>query len=131
MLIMGKRRIRIEFDDGKGGNYTITLDGSISRDKTLKIIDMVELLGGTQKNDKPMFTEGTVLEKIYNLIEQQFPLGLFSSSDLLEAYEDKYNHPIKLSTVSTYLYRLTEKGLLKKEKSMTGWTYRMIRVGTI
>ena len=126
---MTKRKIKIEFNDGDGGNYSLSLDGSISRDKVLKIIDMVELIDGNKNdNNKLNLSKDTSFGKIYDLIENKFPLGSFTSTDILEAYEDEFNITIKLSTISTYLSRLEQKKLLIREWTNSGWLYRRVRI---
>ena len=126
---MTKRKIKIEFNDGDGGNYSLSLDGSISRDKVLKIIDMVELIDGNENdNNKLNLSKDTSFGKIYDLIENKFPLGSFTSTDILEAYEDEFNITIKLSTISTYLSRLEQKKLLVREWVASGWLYRRVKI---
>jgi len=120
-----KRRIKIEFDDGEGGIYRISMEGNLSRDKVLKIIDMAEMIGGkSEVNQQIILSKNTTFGRLYALIEKKFTFGSFTSTDILEAYEDEYNTPIRLSTISTYLQRLTEKGLLTRNKTNLGWAYR-------
>lgn len=122
---MPSRRIKIEFDDGEGGRYRISMEGRLSRDKVLKIIDMTEMIEGkSEVNQQVAFSKDTTFGRLYILIEKKFTLGSFTSTDLLEAYEDEYNVPIRLSTISTYLQRLMEKGLLIRNKTNLGWAYR-------
>ncbi len=124
--------MKIEFDDGNDGSYTITLEGSMSRDKVLKIIDMVELLGGKEEQEESIqLSKDTSFGKLYQLIENNFPLGSFTSTDILEAYEDEYRRPVRLSTISTYLSRLQQKHLLTRQRTSTGWTYRRARIKSI
>ena len=125
---MTRRRIKIEFTDEDGGRYTISLDGSISREKVLKVVDLVDIMGGSEEEPQPVASKDSKFYKIYDLIEKKFPLGSFASPDLLEAYEDQFNKPIRMSTVSTYLARLSEKGLLKRQKTPDGWMYRRVRI---
>lgn len=129
---MAQRKIKIEFNDGDGGKYTISLDGSMSREKVLKMMDMVELLGEKSEQEEPQaISTDTSFGKLYQLIEKKFPLGSFTSADVLEAYEDEYNKPARLSTISTYLSRLEQKRLLSRQRTASGWTYRRERVGSI
>jgi len=124
---MAKRRFRVEFEDGEGAKYTISLDGDLSREKVLKILDMVELLGGA-KEPAPQISPDTTLGRLYRLIEERFPVGYSTSTDIQELYEDEYQRPIRLSTVSTYLSRLSERGLLKRERTHSGLAYRRVRI---
>ena len=60
---MTKQKIKIEFSDGEGGNYSLSLNGSISRNKILKIIDMVELIDKNEANFKFLYKDSTPLFK--------------------------------------------------------------------
>ncbi len=129
---MAQRKIKIEFNDGDGGKYTISLDGSMSREKVLKIMDIVELLGDKAGQEEAQTISGdTSFGKLYQLIEKKFPLGSFTSADVLEAYEDEYNKPARLSTISTYLSRLEQKRLLTRQRTASGWIYRRERIGSV
>ena len=48
--------------------------------------------------------------------------------DILEKYEDEYNEPIKLSIISTYLSRFTEKGKMERARTGREWTYQTIKI---
>tara|TARA_B100002003_G_scaffold94847_1_gene88388 strand:+ start:519 stop:914 length:396 start_codon:yes stop_codon:yes gene_type:complete len=125
---MTKKKIKIEFSDGEGANYSLSLDGSLSRDKVLKILDMVELIDGKEDREKVnTLSNETSFGKLYNLVEKKFPLGSFTSTDILETYEDELNISIRLSTISTYLSRLEQKKLLTREWTTSGWLYKKAR----
>jgi len=125
---MTKKKIKIEFSDGEGANYSLSLDGSLSRDKVLKILDMVELIDGKEDREKVnTLSNETSFGKLYNLVEKKFPLGSFTSTDILETYEDELNMSIRLSTISTYLSRLEQKKLLTREWTTSGWLYKKTR----
>jgi hypothetical protein len=120
---LGRRRIRVEFQDGDGARYTVSLDGRLSRDKVLRVMDLVDLLSPPDEAPSPAASD-TTFGRLCHLIEKAFPLGAFSSTDLLEAFEDEYQLPIRLSTLATYLARLTERGFLRRERTPSGWLYR-------
>ncbi len=125
---MTKKKIKIEFSDGEGANYSLSLDGSLSRNKVLKILDMVELIDGEEEREKVnTLSNETSFGKLYNLIEKKFPIGSFTSTDILETYEDELNMSIRLSTISTYLSRLEQKKLLTREWTTSGWLYKKTR----
>src|ERR671928_142423 len=64
----------------------------------------------------------------YNLsLEGKFPYGSFTSTDILELYEDQYNEPIKLSIISTYLSRYSERSLLTRTRQGKEWVYKTTR----
>jgi hypothetical protein len=122
---MAKRRFKIEFEDGEGGKYNMSIDGKLSNEKIIKIMDMIDLLSDQhEKIEQLNFANDTMFGKIYNLISDKFAFGFFTSNDVLEAYEDGYNSPIRLSTISTYLQRLTNKGILLRNRNSIGWIYR-------
>ena len=124
---MVQRRIKIQFNDNEGGKYSISIDGNTSKDKILKIINLLDITEEDKaKNETTLttYSKETSIGKIYSLIENKFSLGYFTSNNLLEAYEDEFNIPIKLSTISTYLSRLEQKQLLSRQRTSSGWTYQ-------
>ncbi len=123
---MAKKRIRIDMEDADGAKYDIKLEGNVTRDKVLKIFEMMDLMNIEQG------TEITNLDsiggKIWNVIDKHFPVGKFTSNEILEKYEDEYNEPIKLSVVSTYLSRFNSKGKIDRSKSGRAWAYQTIKL---
>ena len=49
----------------------------------------------------------------------------FTSTMLLEKYEDEYNTPIKLSIISTYLARFSNKKKIFRSKIGREWNYKL------
>jgi len=112
-----------------GDRYTVTFEGQITRDKALRLLDLVELLGGTpatNSSSKNCTTEISKIEKVRVVAEKNFPVGWFSSKDLQNAYEAQFNEPISLSTTSTYLSRLTDRGYFIKKGSSNQMRYRIM-----
>jgi predicted transcriptional regulator len=64
-------------------------------------------------------------------LEKRFPNADFSSREALEAYAEEYGEEIPLSTVSTYLARLTERGFLERVKGQGFIRYRLARSSEI
>ena len=131
---MVQRRIKIQFNDSDGGKYSILIDGNTSKDKILKIINLLDITEEDKaKNETTLttYSKETSIGKIYSLIENKFSLGYFTSNNLLEAYEDEFNIPIKLSTISTYLSRLEQKQLLSRQRTSSGWTYQKVKINSI
>lgn len=125
---MPERKIKIEFRDDGGSKYTISLEGKLLKEKMDKIMTFLEELEHTNSERPIDLTLDTTFNKTLKLIEEKFELGSFTSTDLLEAYEDHYNTPMKLSTVSTYLTRLFERGYVRRERVGSSWAYRKIKV---
>lgn len=120
---MARKKIRIEMDDGEGGRYSLSVEGNVTREKILKVFELMQLLDMEQVGEnEPDFN--SVGSKIWSLVENKFNLGDFTSSALLEAYEDEYNEPVKLSVISTYLSRFAVRGRLGRSKNRKEWLYR-------
>ncbi|HMK95350.1 MAG TPA: hypothetical protein VK536_08130 [Candidatus Limnocylindrales bacterium] len=130
---MPARKIRVEVIDNDGGRYTIAFDGQVTRDKALKLLDIVELLGGAPGED-PTSSSGYPLtsvalsrfDKVQSVVQKSFPLIWFSSKDIQSAYEQELKEPISLSTVSTYLSRMTSKGILLRTGGSNNLKYKTV-----
>ena len=70
----------------------------------------------------------SVGSKIWNIIDKFFPIGKFTSTNILEKYEDEYNEPVKLSVISTYLSRFSTKGRVNRTRTGREWTYQIIKI---
>lgn len=113
-------------EDSDGAKYDIKLEGNVTRDKILKIFELMDLMNIEQEpENQPLDSIGA---KIWNIIDKFFPMGKFTSSELLEKYEDEYNEPIKLSVVSTYLSRFNSKGRIERTKKGREWTYQTMKI---
>ena len=120
--------MRVEVYDESGNRYTISLDGRITRKNALRILDIVELLGGMPGVDPEVqhSQELSKIDKIRFIVEKHFPLVWFSAKDVKSVYEKETNEPVGLSTVSTYLSRLSDRGLLMKTRNSNRVFYRLI-----
>jgi|ETNmetMinimDraft_20_1059909.scaffolds.fasta_scaffold31745_2 hypothetical protein len=122
---MSNKKMKVEFTDEEGGKFTLSLEGILSKEKMTKIIEVFEYLGGDKtknENDNDNNTN-TCFAKVINLIEEKYSTTYFTSSQLLELYEDTYQTPIKKSTISTYLNRLTDQRLVKRNRNSHGFIY--------
>jgi DNA-binding transcriptional ArsR family regulator len=126
---MPAKKIRIEIISN-GDRYIITFEGQVTREKALRLLDLVELLGGmpTLPSPKNSIVQLTKIEKVRLVVEKKFPIGWFSSKNIRKSYEEQFNEPIRLSTVSTYLSRLAERGILTKTGTANRRRYKMINV---
>ncbi len=125
----------MELFDNEGNRYTVAFEGQITRDKALRLLDLVELLGGMpgenpniQSSPPSMTNINSRFEKVRAVIQKSFPLVWFSSKDIQQIYETELKEPIGLSTVSTYLSRMTNKGLLLKSGSSNSLKYKLSSV---
>jgi hypothetical protein len=125
------RKIRVELFDSDGNRYTIAFEGQVTRDKALRLLDLVELLGGTP-DENPISASNTPIpnrslsrfEKVQLVIQKNFPLIWFSSKDIQSAYEQELKEPVTLSTISTYLARMATKGLLMRTGGPNSLKYK-------
>ena len=117
------RRIRINVDDCDGVSFDIKLEGDITKEKLMRVYDMMEMI-----EEKKTATLDTLGAKIWHVVEKYFTVGNFTSSLIQEKYEDEYNEPIKLSVISTYLSRLEQKTKLERKKTGREWTYTQPRI---
>ena len=134
---MAHKKIRINLEDSDGGKYKFDLEGNITRDKVLKLFELMDVMDIEQEQEAPNFD--TLGGKIWYIIENYFPTGRFTSSLVLQKYEDEYNEPdavyherkkepIKLSVVSTYLARFASQNKIKREKTGREWSYQITRL---
>lgn len=116
-----KFKLQIENDDGS--KYSIILEGNVNKDKVMKVVELLQLIDNEHEEEKSVNLNSTG-DKIWHLIEEYYPFNNFTSSKLLEVYEDTYNEPIKLSVISTYLARFSRRGLLSRIRGKNELIYR-------
>jgi len=125
---MPTKKIRVEIFNN-GDRYTITFEGKVTRDKALRLLDLAELLGGMPTANPGSNRSGSEISKIERVrlvAEKKFPVGWFSSKELQIAYEKQFNEPVCLSTVSTYLSRLADRGFFIKKATSNQLRYRIM-----
>ena len=120
---MARKRIRIDMEDTDGTKYDIKLEGNVTRDKILKMMDLMNIEQGPEAPNLD-----SVGAKIWNIVDKHFPIGKFTSTEILEKYEDEYDEPIKLSVISTYLSRFASKGRVERSKTGREWSYQTIKL---
>jgi len=123
---MAKKRIRIDMEDADGARYDIKLEGNVTREKILKIFEMMDLMNIEEEQETTNMD--SVGSKIWHIVDKFFPIGKFTSTNILEKYEDEYNEPVKLSIISTYLSRFSTKGKIDRIRTGREWTYQTIKL---
>ena len=127
---MPARKVRVEMFDAEGNRYSITFEGQVTRDKAVRLLDLVELLGGTPGDNNPgagstMFgNELSKYDKVRVVVQKHFPVVWFSSREVQSVYEQELKEPISLSTVATYLSRMAAKGVVLRTGSSNNLRYR-------
>ena len=125
--VMPVKKMRVEVSDEQGNRYTMTFEGKVTREKALNMLDIVELLGGVHA-ETGLNGNGAQLSKfgkVGSLVGRHFFLSWFSSKDVLSAYEQEFREPISLATVSTYLARMADRGMLMKIGTSNSKKYRL------
>ena len=129
---MPAQRVKIEFYDGGGTKHTLCIEGSLSKEKVSRVLDYVELMGRL-----PQTTSNALEPPIKSKFESIRDLATvymnrpFKSQDIQQKYEERYGQRISLSTASTYLSRLVDRGVLERSGGAGGWTYVMKPPGTL
>ena len=129
---MSQKRLKLDINNGEGKKISITITGELDRNKVLQILDFVELFSGSSISDeKSSVADLSKFGKLQLIIERKFPVGWFTSQELMIAYEDLLDEPIVLSTVSTYLHRLVERKMLVRVGSSAERKYKVVRTRRI
>lgn len=128
---MPAKKMRIEVFDSQGNKYSIAFEGQVTRDKALRILDLVELLGGVSSGEANPGVDISTIEnskygKVVMVIQKYFPVAWFSSKEVQGAYEQEFKEPISLSTVATYLSRMANKGMLVRTGASNRLMYRIV-----
>lgn len=139
----GKKKIKIEFEDAEGSKYNLSLDGDISKNKILKVYELMESLNSrgpieaeNNGKDRRGFGQGythsgdnlmSVGSKIWYIIENKFPSSTFTSSDIQDMYEEEYKESMRLDAIATYLSRYANKGkLVRNKRGGKEWLYKIV-----
>jgi hypothetical protein len=123
---MAKKRIRIDMEDSDGARFNIKIEGNVTREKVLKIFEMMDLMNIEEEQETTNME--SVGSKIWHIVDKFFPMGKFTSTTVLEKYEDEFNEPVKLSVISTYLSRFSSKGRIDRVRTGREWTYQAIKI---
>ncbi len=121
---MRTRRLKIEFYDTDGVRHTISIDGPVTREKAGKLMDLVELMSGTpQISTTALGLSSKKYDKLASIVMTQLRDRSFSSTQAKKLFETVHKEKILLSTVSTYLTRLADRGLLERHQERDGLVY--------
>jgi len=134
---MNQKRIRINLEDQEGAKYKFDIEGNVTREKVLKLFELMDIMNLEDDQKTPELE--TLGGKIWYIIENYFPAGKFTSSAVLEKYEDEYNEPdavyhqrkkqpIKLSIISTYLARFYSQNKIVRTRTGREWSYQVTRL---
>ncbi len=114
---MRSRKLKLEFYDNDGIRHSITVDGPVTREKIAKLLDLVELMSWTPKMESiALSTSPHKYDRLASLVVTQLKGRPFSAAEARTSFQAAYAEQIPLSTVSTYLTRLSEKGLIERSR---------------
>lgn len=116
----------MEFYDAEGVRHSIAIDGPVTREKVGRVLDLVELMGGTSRaSPTALGLSQRKFDRLTSMIISQLKDKAFSSTEVRKLFESSFREKIPLSTVSTYLARLSDKGVLDREAQSVGLVYRV------
>jgi hypothetical protein len=123
------KSIKIELHDEEGDKIAVSFKGGLTKEKVFQLLDFIELLNdeSTSKYNQRTLLDLSKFKKLQFLLSKRFPLGWFTTQEVFQVYEDTYDEPIDLSTVSTYLARLAEQGVLSRSGSRVKHQYKILR----
>lgn len=127
---MPARKVRVDIFDTEGNRYSISFEGQVTRDKALRLLDLVELLGGAPSGSNPETgsfpagNEPSKYQKVQAVVQRHFPIVWFSSREVQSVYEQELKQPISLSTVATYLSRMAFRGVILKAGPSNNLRYK-------
>jgi MoxR-like ATPase len=116
----------MEFYDAEGVRHSIAIDGPVTKEKVSKILDLVELMSGTPHASAiALGLSPRKFDRLASTIISQLKGRNFTSREARKAFETTFREKIPLSTVSTYLTRLADRGVLEREQETLGLAYRV------
>jgi len=125
-------RVKIEFYDKEGIRHTMAIEGHVTKEKVGKVLDYIELMGGvegtlpTRLIQRPTHNR---FERMLTIVLSHFPGKPFTSKEVQQTYKSVHDEDVPLSTISTYLSRLVERGVLSRAGSSFEWKYVIRSVG--
>ncbi len=103
------------------------MHGPVSREKVARILDLVEVMSGTAvPSATALGLSGKKLDRLASSILSNLRDKLFTSSEAKKMFERTFSEKIPLSTVSTYLSRLVDRGLLERRPDNEVLRYRVM-----
>ena len=128
-LSLGRKRIKIELEDENGEKYNLSLQGNLSKEKIMNVIEFVQMFEKNSMDNIFEHKESDIKlgSKLWNIITENFRYHTFTSSDLLRIHKDLYYESIQLSVISIYLSRFYIRKQLSRSKNGKQWVYALIK----
>ena len=123
---MKPRRFKLEFYDDEGVRHAITIDGHITREKVGKLLDLVEIMAGAPKaTASALSMSPRKFDRLASTIISSLKDRSFTAAEAKRSFEAAFPEKIQLSTVSTYLVRLVDRGVLDRAAAGRTVSYRV------
>lgn len=123
---MKSRRFKLEFYDDEGVRHAITIDGQITREKVGKLLDLVEIMAGTPRTTaSALSVSPRKFDRLASMILTQLKGASFTAVEAKKAFESAFPEKIPISTVSTYLSRLSDRGIIDRTETGRTVSYRV------
>ena len=120
------RRFKLEFYDAEGVRHSITIDGQVTREKVGRLLDLVEVMAGTPRaTASALSISPRKFDRLASTIISELKQREFTASEAKSVFEASFPEKIPLSTVSTYLVRLVERGVLDRKETGRNVSYRV------
>ncbi len=81
-------------EDSDGARYDIKIEGNVTRDKVLKIFEMMDLMN--IEEEQQVTNMDSVGSKIWHIVDKFFPIGKFTSTNILGSIELLTPDPVDL-----------------------------------
>jgi len=127
-------KIRIEIEDkGLKSIYefeTQSMERDALREKIIGYLAAANIFSESDEStceSRSYDGNGTLMNRLERFIKYEFPDKWFTSQELKERYETVADD-IKLSTVSTYLSRMNNDGLIERKGNRNNRQYRFVSV---
>lgn len=123
---MKSRRFKLEFYDDEGVRHAITIDGQVTREKVGKLLDLVEVMAGTpRKTASVLSVSPRKFDRLASTIITELKGSSFTATQAKKAFESSFREKIPISTVSTYLSRLADRGIIDRTETGRSVSYRV------
>ncbi len=91
----------------------------------LKTLQSIPSKSNFREDDLEVDEPLKVIEKVEDIVKNEFGSTVFTLSDIYRLYTLKYGENISKSTLSTYLNRLVEYGVLTREGRRGRYKYKL------
>ncbi len=106
--------------------HAITVDGPVTREKVGRILDLVEVMSGPPRaSATALGFSSHKLDRLASSILSHLKDTEFTSGQAKKMFEKTFTEKIPLSTVSTYLSRLVDRGVLERLNEGARLHYRV------